>query len=714
MANLKRENNQKLIISTLDKFLNKVKNNEMTINQYYDAIKIVFEEYDATEETKEMVKNNTISGMNGIVNSELVEEDFNNLFMDKKEEVIEEKSLSVSKEKMDKIKKHLKKSAITVVLIGGIALAISSCGKKKTNKTQTTPNVKATLIEENDSHVLSDDASIQESVINNQVIDNTNPLLSFNAEDKKILNENIYSLFKDTISKGHKVTNKNIIQEISNWTDAYIASNIENMGPDFLLKYLQTDSKDSLSIMENYLRVVSQVDSDSQVSEDSWNLSTMFANKADADLVSKYQKLVSKIVKYTKGKDNEKLKETCIELRKELEALVKDNGSRQYSNAAIIMAINESFAGANVAKVNGYANIVIPSDLRKVVYTDGAVKCIEATKNGKGTLKENINSIGGQDNVYMKAVLGLFEEIEKDMEQVRINYSNLTEEQKNTLQSEISYNSTLNTINDRILSENLLDTFVKNDKYRKLYYSDIKINSNKVDTNKKTTIVKSNSAKKINKKKKSGKKVTTKDIDKKDFINGTVTGVDDKTIKTDTKAEQLLVEQANNQGYSDGYTNGNTKGSQGKDKSVGHITVPGKFSSNANAKQAYINNFKSGFTKGYSDGYSIYKENKDYKKVTTEESKTVVTESEVKDVQTLNDPKPKTESNNVETQPQNTQSNEKEEKIDDSEVYDVEELPVFKTSAKIEALQNVKKYIQSLPEVEDVDKFLIEESVNIK
>lgn len=674
--------------------LSKTVNDQASYISFISNAKILFETNNITENGREEIKTEIAKQLKKN-NVEISEEDLDTHFAAFRT-VSEQDYISMPTEEVKGIKKLLNKKVVITgtIVLAGIGVSLTACGLKKSNSSKTpTPTPTPTMSSEGNQADIVQPASI--NVNNNE----TNPLLAFDPQDKQVLIDNIYKLFKNSIPKGHKVTNKNVAQETANWTEAYLVANIENIGPDFLLKYLQNDSKDSLSMIENYLRVVSQVNSDAQVSENSWDLSTMFANKSDAELVARFQKIVRQIVIATKAKNKSEIREKSVELRKELEKLVKSNGSRQYSNAAIVMSINLSFSGANVAKINGMANVVIPSDLRGVVYTDGAVKCIEATKAGKGTFKENYIKYGGQDNVYMKAILGLYEETEKDITQMITLYSAMNEQSRTeAFNSEISYNSSQNTLIEKI--KGIMDTYKANKSYKKLYYKNLKV-TGKVKTTTKTTVVKSSTAKKITKKKKNGKKVTVKDIDSKDFEKGTVTGKSGKKVTTTSKKEQQLVEQATNQGYSDGYARGMSKGSAGKAKSIGTISVPSKFAKNSKAKSMYISQFKTAFSKGYSDGYKIYKDNKNYKQENTTGSKTE--ESGVKNVEEVKKDKDTSSSSNNSSN-SGSSSSSGDSKTEESDVYDIEDVEVKSVShseineigSKISSLKKIRNSIANL------------------
>lgn len=613
---------------------------------------------------------------------------------------------------IDKIKNTKKGTKVAVasgiVVIGG-ALAITAATRKSDSIVPVTSASGSYITSDNnDKSDIINNNNDSSDQLNNLSTDDQNPLLGFDPSDKRILIGNIYDMFKDSLPKGHKITKGNIAQETENWIDAYVVANIENLGPDFLLKYYQNDSKKSLAMIENYLRVVSQVDTDSQVSVDSWDLNGLFANKADQKLIKKYQSIVSNIVFNAKDKNKNNVRKYSQELRSELEKLVRSNGSRQYSDAAIVMAINLGFAGANSAKVVGMADVVIPSDLRRVLYTDGAVKCQEALAQARKAKKENRKKVfiqyGGKDNVYMKSVLGMYEQMEDSLDKVIELYSNLTEiEKKERFENEISYNNSLNSIIDK--TTKILDTYKANISYIKAYYKNLKLGPKaKTKTITKTTVVKSSTAKKISKKKKAGKKVTTKDINSKDFIKGKVKGKSGKVVTTKSKQEQLLVEQASKEGYTNGWNSGNKKGALGKSKFMGIISVPSKFKKSSKATAMYKAQYKSAFNAGYKAGLEVYKKNKDVKKEVVTGKKTDKSDK-VHDVEDLKpkDEKPSTKPSDSENKKPSNGSNEKPNKVEsgssdkghESDVYDIEELSVNK-SVQVRSLKKLKAELESM------------------
>lgn len=682
-------------------------NDSASYDSYINYMKTLFEQYSVTEKSREKLLKDVFEIMeknNAKIPFERIEAEFSTFKV-----VSEQNHIAVPTENLNGIRKFLTKRNLLVGGLGATAITLTVggmvvFGKKMSNAEKSsndnfiestmTPGSDIEKVAASDSAIILNDEDVNMDINQND----QNPLLGFDPQNKQTLIDNIYKMFKNSMPKGHKVTKGNIAQEVANWTDAYITANIENIGPDFLMKYFQTDSRDSLSTIENYLRVVSQVDTDSQISENSWNLDYMFANKADRKLISKYQELVSKIVKNTKAnsRNKEEVKKYAQELRKELEKLVHSNGSRQYSNAATVMAINLSFAGSNVAKVVGMADVVIPSDLRKVLYTDGAVKCNQALAMAKKAKKSDRKSIllqyGGQDNVYMKAVLGMYEELEADYDKVVELYSTFTEEEKEArFNNEISYNNSQNTLIEKITK--ILDTYKANIKYVKLYYKNFKISPNAKSVTKKTTVVKSKTAKKITKKKKAGKKVTVKDVDSKDFITGSVKGKNGKKITTSSKNEQILVEEASKAGYKAGFSNGMSKGSKGKAKSIGSITVPSKYAKNAKASAMYKSQFKSGFSTGYSEGYKVYKENRDKKKEVTTGTKTE--ESGVKDKEPV-------KGGNSSSNSSSSSESSSGSKTEESDVYDIEDVQETQSvktnseiSMKLESLKKLKSEILS-------------------
>ncbi len=708
MAKVNRKNEK--FVKNAAKSLAQSVNDSVSYDSYINYMETLFEQYSVTEKSREKILKDVFQIMeknNAGIPFERVEAEFNTFKV-----VSERDHIAVPTDNLNGIRRLLTTRNLVVGGIGTFAIAVTvgvvvygkkmSTAEKSSNDNFIESPMK--LGSDFGSDIVKSAANNPAIILNDEDVNidinqnDQNPLLGFDPQDKQTLIDNIYKMFKNSMPKGHKVTKGNIAQEVANWTDAYITANIENIGPDFLIKYFQTDSRDSLSTIENYLRVVSQVDTDSQVSENSWNLDYMFANKADRKLISKYQELVSKIVKNTKAgsRNKEEVKKYAQELRKELEKLVHSNGSRQYSNAATVMAINLSFAASNVAKVVGMADVVIPSDLRKVLYTDGAVKCNQALAMAKKAKKSDRKSIllqyGGQDNVYMKAVLGMYEEVEADYDKVIELYSTLTEEEKEAkFSNEISYNNSQNTLIEKITK--ILDTYKANIKYVKLYYKNFKINSNSKTVKKKTIVVKSKTAKKITKKKKAGKKVTVKDVDSKDFIKGSVKGKSGKKVTTSSKNEQILVEEASKAGYKAGFSNGMSKGSAGKAKSIGSITVPSKYAKNAKASAMYKSQFKSGFSTGYSEGYKVYKENRDKKKEVTTGTKTE--ESGVKE----KEPVKGGEASSNNSSSSNSSSSSKTEESDVYDIEDVQETQSVKAnseiSMKLERLKNLKSEILS-------------------
>lgn len=704
MVKVNRKNEKSVMNAA--KSLAKSVNDSASYDSYINYMKTLFEQYSVTEKSREKLLKDVFEIMeknNAKIPFERIEAEFSTFKV-----VSEQNHIAVPTENLNGIRKFLTKRNLLVGGLGTLAIAVTAgvIGySKKTSTAEKSSNdnfIESPMMPGSDiaKSAASDSAIIlNDEDVNIDINQNDqNPLLGFDPQDKQTLIDNIYKMFKNSMPKGHKVTKGNIAQEVANWTDAYITANIENIGPDFIMKYFQTDSRDSLSTIENYLRVVSQVDTDSQVSENSWNLDYMFANKADRKLISKYQELVSKIVKNTKAgsRNKEEVKKYAQELRKELEKLVHSNGSRQYSNAATVMAINLSFAGSNVAKVVGMADVVIPSDLRKVLYTDGAVKCNQALAMAKKAKKSDRKSIllqyGGQDNVYMKAVLGMYEEVEADYDKVVELYSAFTEEEKEArFSNEISYNNSQNTLIEKITK--ILDTYKADIKYVKLYYKNFKISPNTKSVTKKTTVVKSKTAKKITKKKKAGKKVTVKDVDSKDFITGSVKGKSGKKVTTSSKNEQILVEEASKAGYKDGFSRGMSKGSTGKAKSIGSITVPSKYAKNAKASAMYKSQFKSGFSTGYSEGYKVYKENRDKKKEVTTGTKTE--ESGVKDKEPV-------KGGNSSSNSSSSSESSSGSKTEESDVYDIEDVQETQSvktnseiSKKLESLKKLKSEILS-------------------
>ena len=677
-------------------------------NDFLNYTKKIFDQHEMTNSVKNRVTDSvyTILKNNGLeISPELFDADMESL------RTVDH--ITLSAEELEDIKKSakLKKGLVIAGCVIGAGL-VGFGGARLASIINPTSIEKSTDEKNNDVDANLDGKQEVKEDKNKEIKDDNkkveNPLLKFNPEDKKALVSNVYNMFKDTLPKGHKVTKDNVKQEVANWTDAYIVANIENIGPDFLLKYFQSDSKDALSLIENYLRVVSQVVSDARVSKDTWNLDYMFANEADQKLVSKYQTLVANIVKETIAKNKDGVKEYSVKLRKELEKLVESNGSRQYSNAAVVMSVNISFAGAEVAKVNGMAKVVMPDDLSNVLYTDGAEKCIAAAKKGNGTLSQNIKiankkikAVGGQDNVYMKAILGLCEEVEKDLDKVVEQYASLSDEERNQkFANEMSYNASLVEIIEKV--SKILDAYKADKDYVTLYYGkDFFKNHTQAQIKEITTVTRSSSDKRVVE--------TVEDIDDKDFIEGTVETKDHtRKVHTDSKAEQILVEGATRDGYTAGYNKGNKQGGLGQSKNIGSISVPGKYAANSKAKAMYISQFKSGFETGYKAGKAVYDANKDYSKEGS--SKDQYSESPVYDV---HEQKPEPSKEPVKepakepvkeptNEPSKEETPQKGEEIiyDDDDVYDIEDVVETKSVDSISKLKALRDQIANL-EIED-------------
>jgi len=695
MARIK--NSEDFVKKSILMFAKTVRNEE-EYDKFLQNANGVFNTYPLTEDDKEELKEkcSKIFAKNDfVIDEESLSNDFSQFRV-----VSEQKHIEVPKENVSKIKEFLskKKVAAGTIILGAGIIGLTSYGIGRSNNSSDNNNLNHTTVTTENvgpTPTATPYANVTQNVVNNT----KNPLLNFDPQDKKLMTKKITNFIKDAVPKGYKIKKGEMATEVEDLVNFYIVLNMDNISSETLLKLYQSDNIDVNKLFDSTFRVLAKLDSDAQVSKSIIDVSNLISDKEFASYIKNVQSTSNKVVRASIDKNVSEATSYSKDLNKIIKNGIANNNFRKYSaNNTLLSLYLGAFPAANSAKTIGLSKTIMSKSVADMVYVEE--KCKTAVEH-KGSITENFRREGTD---FENGVFSSLESAEEKINLARTTAINLTEEAKaNKYANEESINTVITNIINTIKSENVLSTYKANASYKKLYYKNLKVTSTgKSKKVVKSKVVKSKTAKKITKMKKHGKKVTVKNISSKDFIKGTFKTKNGKKIKTTSKSEQISVEEAAKQGYSAGFSKGMSQGSSGKSKSLGNISVPGKYT--GAAKTSYINSYKSGFSSGYSEGKKVYDENKNKK---TE--KVTGTKTEESKVHSKEEPKGgnSSSSSSSSSSGSSSSSSSSSSKVEESDVYDIEDVQsVEKKSSSSFKTKSLDNKIQSLKELRNSIKNL--------
>lgn len=695
MARIK--NSEDFVKKSILMFAKTVRNEE-EYDKFLQNANGVFNTYPLTENDKEELKEkcSKIFAKNDfVIDEESLSNDFSQFRV-----VSEQKHIEVPKENVSKIKEFLskKKVAAGTIILGAGIIGLTSYGIGRSNNSSDNNNLNHTTVTTENvgpTPTATPYANVTQNVVNNT----KNPLLNFDPQDKKLMTKKITNFIKDAVPKGYKIKKGEMATEVEDLVNFYIVLNMDNISSETLLKLYQSDNIDVNKLFDSTFRVLAKLDSDAQVSKSIIDVSDLISDKEFASYIKNVQSTSNKVVRASIDKNVSEATSYSKDLNKIIKNGIANNNFRKYSaNNTLLSLYLGAFPAANSAKTIGLSKTIMSKSVADMVYVEE--KCKTAVEH-KGSVTENFRREGTD---FENGVFSSLESAEEKINLARTTAINLTEEAKaNKYANEESINTVITNIINTIKSENVLSTYKANASYKKLYYKNLKVTSTgKSKKVVKSKVVKSKTAKKITKMKKHGKKVTVKSISSKDFIKGTFKTKNGKKIKTTSKSEQISVEEAAKQGYSAGFSKGMSQGSSGKSKSLGNISVPGKYT--GAAKTSYINSYKSGFSSGYSEGKKVYDENKNKK---TE--KVTGTKTEESKVHSKEEPKGgnSSSSSSSSSSGSSSSSSSSSSKVEESDVYDIEDVQsVEKKSSSSFKTKSLDNKIQSLKELRNSIKNL--------
>lgn len=695
MARIK--NSEDFVKKSILMFAKAVRNKE-SYDKFLQNTNGVFNTYPLTEDDKEELKEkcSKIFAKNDfVIDEESLSNDFSQFRV-----VSEQKHIEVPEENVSKIKEFLskKKVAAGTIILGAGIIGLTSYGIGRSNNSSDNNNLNHTTVTTENvgpTPTATPYANVTQNVVNNT----KNPLLNFDPQDKKLMTKKITNFIKDAVPKGYKIKKGEMATEVEDLVNFYIVLNMDNISSETLLKLYQSDNIDVNKLFDSTFRVLAKLDSDAQVSKSIIDVSDLISDKEFASYIKNVQSTSNKVVRASIDKNVSEATSYSKDLNKIIKNGIANNNFRKYSaNNTLLSLYLGAFPAANSAKTIGLSKTIMSKSVADMVYVEE--KCKTAVEH-KGSITENFRREGTD---FENGVFSSLESAEEKINLARTTAINLTEEAKaNKYANEESINTVITNIINTIKSENVLSTYKANASYKKLYYKNLKVTSTgKSKKVVKSKVVRSKTAKKITKMKKHGKKVTVKNISSKDFIKGTFKTKNGKKIKTTSKSEQISVEEAAKQGYSAGFSKGMSQGSSGKSKSLGNISVPGKYT--GAAKTSYINSYKSGFSSGYSEGKKVYDENKNKK---TE--KVTGTKTEESKVHSKEEPKGgnSSSSSSSSSSGSSSSSSSSSSKVEESDVYDIEDVQsVEKKSSSSFKTKSLDNKIQSLKELRNSIKNL--------
>ena len=206
------------------------------------------------------------------------------------------------------------------------------------------------------------------------------PTLSFDTEDTDVMIENIDNFLNESLTKGIKLNEETLDNDLESFVDFYIALNIDEIGPGYLGKLYQDDKKSYLDVFNNFTRWAMVITDEAMMSSVKDNnvmdVSLLVANKNEAETLQNAFDLLAQIHDNGLAGNVEALEKNALEFHKLLdETLLLEEGTYHSYSSSFKVMLAYSAMNADLLLQNYENIIIVDDDIRKVMYEDSEIGC---------------------------------------------------------------------------------------------------------------------------------------------------------------------------------------------------------------------------------------------------------------------------------------------------------------------------------------------------